>query len=203
MKAKRFTVPLLGAQVAIWGKEQSQLWFEPTLHGKLIKGDKHPTVFGYGSTVGKRILDLKKLVSKEFAVQYALERGELAFLSGRVVTDAGVAFLVDDWDANTTDVTNFNFHANGTSSTAEAVGNTALVAEVGTRVSGTKSQPAANQLQTVATISQGATQNIQEHGLLSASTSGTLWDRSVFAAIGVVNGDSIQFTYTLTVNSGG
>lgn len=30
-----------------------------------------------------------------------------------------------------------------------------------------------------------------------------LWDRRQFAAINVNNGDSIQFTYTLTVNSGG
>lgn len=30
-----------------------------------------------------------------------------------------------------------------------------------------------------------------------------LWDHKVFSAINVVNGDSIQFTYTLTVNSGG
>lgn len=31
----------------------------------------------------------------------------------------------------------------------------------------------------------------------------SIWDHKVFAAINVVNGDSIQFTYTLTVNSGG
>lgn len=30
-----------------------------------------------------------------------------------------------------------------------------------------------------------------------------LWDHKVFSAINVVNGDSIQFTYTLTVTSGG
>lgn len=30
-----------------------------------------------------------------------------------------------------------------------------------------------------------------------------LWDHKVFAAINVNNGDSIQFTYTLTINSGG
>jgi hypothetical protein len=30
-----------------------------------------------------------------------------------------------------------------------------------------------------------------------------MWDHKVFAAINVNNGDSIQFTYTLTVNSGG
>lgn len=30
-----------------------------------------------------------------------------------------------------------------------------------------------------------------------------MWDHKVFSAINVLNGDSIQFTYTLTVNSGG
>lgn len=30
-----------------------------------------------------------------------------------------------------------------------------------------------------------------------------MWDHKVFSAINVVNGDSIQFTYSLTVNSGG
>jgi hypothetical protein len=30
-----------------------------------------------------------------------------------------------------------------------------------------------------------------------------MWDHKVFSAINVVNGDSIQYTYTLTINSGG
>ena len=30
-----------------------------------------------------------------------------------------------------------------------------------------------------------------------------MWDHKVFSAINVVNGDSIQFTYTLTISSGG
>lgn len=30
-----------------------------------------------------------------------------------------------------------------------------------------------------------------------------LWDHKVFSAINVINGDSIQFTYTVTINSGG
>jgi hypothetical protein len=30
-----------------------------------------------------------------------------------------------------------------------------------------------------------------------------MWDHKVFAAINVINGDSIQYTYTLTINSGG
>jgi len=35
------------------------------------------------------------------------------------------------------------------------------------------------------------------------STRPVMWDRKVFAAINVVNGDSVQFTYTLTISSGG
>jgi hypothetical protein len=30
-----------------------------------------------------------------------------------------------------------------------------------------------------------------------------MWDHKVFSAVNVANGDSIQFTYTLTINSGG
>jgi hypothetical protein len=30
-----------------------------------------------------------------------------------------------------------------------------------------------------------------------------MWDHKVFSAINVASGDSIQFTYTLTINSGG
>jgi hypothetical protein len=127
---------------------------------------------------------------------------DLGVLSRRVVTDAGVAYLVDAFQG-TTEPENFNYHASGTNSTAEAAGDTALGTEVATRQSGTQSEPAVNQYRTVATIPYTATLAITEHGIFSANAAGTLWDRSVFAAINVDNGDSIQFTYTLTVNSGG
>lgn len=119
------------------------------------------------------------------------------------VTDAGVAFLVDAFQ-NLTEIENMNFHDAGTGTNAEAVGNTALqTAFGGARVTGTQSEPAANQYRSTATIPFTSTLAITEHGLFSASTVGTLWDRSVFTAINVINGDSIQFQYTLTVTSGG
>jgi hypothetical protein len=96
-----------------------------------------------------------------------------------------------------------NYHASGTGTNAEAAGDTALQTEVASRQAGTQSEPAANQYRTVATITYAASFAITEHGLFSASSNGTVLDRSVFAAINVVNGDGIQFTYTLTVNSGG
>lgn len=129
----------------------------------------------------------------------------------RVVTDAGVAFLVDDWDGSVTDITNMNYHGVGTGTTAEAAGDTALVTESttvlnpdSTRATGTRSQPAANQLRTVGTLTFDGSAAITEHGIFSQAGTGggTLWDRSVFSAINVASGDSIQATYTCTINSG-
>lgn len=47
-------------------------------------------------------------------------------LSYRVVTSAGVAFLVDDWDSDATDITTMNYHASGTGTGAEASSDTGL-----------------------------------------------------------------------------
>lgn len=123
-----------------------------------------------------------------------------------VVTDAGVASLVDYLDAGTPAQTP-NFHDSGTGTNAAAVGDVDLQIPAGptTRATGTKSQPTAPQYRSVGTISYTTTLAITEWGLFYDATRGsdTLWDRRVFTAINVVNGDSIEFTYTLTINSGG
>lgn len=133
-------------------------------------------------------------------------------LGYRVITDAGVAYLVDDWDGGASDLNLLDFHGCGTGTTAEAAGDTALVTESttalnpdNTRATGTNSQPAANQFRTIGTLTFDASAAITEHGIFSqaATGGGTLWDRTVFSAINVVSGDSIQFTYTCTVSSGG
>jgi hypothetical protein len=98
----------------------------------------------------------------------------------------------------------FQYHDCGTGTTAAAIGDTALQTPAGTaRVTGTPSNPSANIYKTVATISFVSTLAITEWGLFSASTTGTLWDHRVFAAINVNSGDSIQFTYQLTIAAGG
>jgi hypothetical protein len=136
----------------------------------------------------------------------------LGLVSTKLVTDAGVAYIVDDWDGGANVIDNFNYHGCGTGTTAEAQGDTALVTESttalnpdSTRATGTKSQPAANQMRSVGTVTFDASAAITEHGIFSqaATGGGTLLDRSVFAAINVVSGDSIQFTYTLSLSAGG
>lgn len=128
---------------------------------------------------------------------------ELGVVSRRVVTDAGVAAIANSF-LNTFENENFNFHDSGTGVAAEAAANTALGTPAGpARVAGTQSSPAGGQYRTVATIAYTGALAITEHGIFSASSAGTLLDRSVFAAINVTNGDSIQFTYTITFSSGG
>ena len=129
---------------------------------------------------------------------------DLGVLSRRVVTDAGVAFMATDFFDGSTEITSFDWHASGTGTATESVSDTAMGTDSGVaRVSGTATNPAPGQYRTVATMTYVSPLAITEHGVFSPSTSGTLWDRSVFAAINVVSGDSISFTYTLTCSSGG
>jgi hypothetical protein len=130
----------------------------------------------------------------------------------RVITTAGVTFLRDDWNNNAQDFTTLNFHGCGTGATAEATGDTALVTESttalnpdSTRATGTRSTPSSTSWASVGTATFDATAAITEHGLFSqaATGGGTLWDRTVFSAINVGSGDSIQFTYTNTHTAGG
>lgn len=128
---------------------------------------------------------------------------DYGLVSVKKVTTAFRDYLVDSLQDSTTypmDV--FKYHASGTDATAEANTQTALIAEVETRVAGTQIEGAtANIFKTVATITYTATRAIVEHGVLSASTVGTLMDRSVFSVINVVNTDQIEFTYELTTNA--
>jgi hypothetical protein len=120
------------------------------------------------------------------------------------VTDAGVAFLVDDWDNNAQDITTMNYHEMGTGGTppgTPAVTATALVTPVESRSAGTKSQPAANQIRTIATITATAARTINEWGLFSAAAAGTMWSSRWFTAITLASGDAIEFTYSLTISS--
>ena len=130
-------------------------------------------------------------------------KDDLGVIARKSITTAGVNYLATAF-TGTGEPENFNYHASGTGAAAENITDTALGTEVeAARVAGTQSNPSANIYRTVATINYTATRAITEHGVFSASTTGTLWDRSVFTAVNVVNGDSIQFTYNLTISAGG
>ena len=126
-------------------------------------------------------------------------------VSDRVVTTAGVVYLVDCFQNSTTSpLHNFKYHASGTATGAEAVGDTSLLGEVDTRETGSLAEGSStNIFVSSATHAYTSTLAITEHGILNSQTNGTLWDRSKFDAINVVSGDSIGWTYSLTCTAGG
>lgn len=134
--------------------------------------------------------------------------------SMRVVTNAGVGFITDSFQ-NLVEMEDMKFHAFGTGTNAEAVGDTSLQTELtteyaadNTRPTGTTTEgPSANIYRTVATLSpdSGGTLAITEHGVLdqASNAGGVLFDRSVFAVQNIVAGaDSLQATYDLTMPAG-
>jgi len=130
---------------------------------------------------------------------------ELGLISKRVVTTAFVNLLVDDLQSSQAAFHSMKYHAMGTDDTpAEAVGDTALQAEVETRGVGTQIEGAsANIYRSVGTVAATTSRSVVEHGLFSAAAAGTLLDRSTFTVISLEGGDSIQFTYDLTATAGG
>lgn len=125
-------------------------------------------------------------------------------LGYKVVTTAFVNFIVDQLQTDTTEVGDFKYHDSGVGTTAEASGDTAMETTDGeSRATGSQTEGAtANIYKSVGTISYTTTKAIVEHGLFSSAASTTLMDRTVFSTINVVNGDSIQFSYELTLTAG-
>lgn len=152
-------------------------------------------VFGIATAYGK----LEAVVTKADGAKI-----NFGVLGWRVVTTAFVSFVVDQLQTETSVFGDFKFHDSGVGTTAENVADTAIETTDGeSRATGTQTESAANAYRSVGTISYTTTKAITEHGLFNDATTGTLMDRTVFAAINVVNGDSIQFTYTLTISAGG
>jgi hypothetical protein len=140
------------------------------------------------------------------------ETTELGLASMRVVTTAGVNYIVDAFQ-NTTELENLKYHGIGTGGTAEAIGDTGLVTESttalnpdSTRATGSTIEGAsANIYRTVGTVTVDASVACTEHGVFSqaATGGGTLLDRSLFTVVNLASGDSLQSTYDLTFSAGG
>lgn len=133
-------------------------------------------------------------------------------VSRRVITTAGVNALATNFQASSA-VLNYNFHAIGTGTNPEAIGDTALQTEApngtyavsGTRPTGVKTNPSANVYQTVGSNVVAAGITVQEMGILSqaATGGGTLWDRFLTGTQTLLTGDTLQTTVKATFAAGG
>lgn len=128
------------------------------------------------------------------------ENGKLKELReiDNVVVTVGKTYLAT-WLAAASQAGAFmQYIALGTGTTAASAADTALQTELATRVAGTITS-STNVWQNQATFGAGVdTGAVTESGLLSASSSGTLFAHQVFAVINKAAGDSLQVTWTVT-----
>lgn len=137
---------------------------------------------------------------------------DLGLAGCRVVTTAGVNFIVDAFQ-NLVELENMKFHGVGTGTTAESSGQTALVTELTTQYSSANTRPTgslgelsgnANVYETAATITVSATVALTEHAIFSQASNagGTMLDRTLFSAVNLASGESLQATYDFTITAG-
>ena len=130
---------------------------------------------------------------------------DLGLVSVKKVTLAFVERLVDALVTNTA-MTGFHQHKQGSGSTAEASGDTALVsAQAGAQAGAGDTEAVhgatSNIFQTKGTITAGSAYGVREHGIFRGSTGGILLDRSVVTNIDVNTDDVVTWTYDLTINT--
>lgn len=115
-----------------------------------------------------------------------------------IFTDAGAAAIADILDGTIGAITTW-YVAWGTGAGTAAKANTTLFTEAAeSRVSVTKSQPSAPVNRFVGTITSLSNQTITNAGIFSATSAGTMLEKSDFTGIALLTGDSIQFTFDLT-----
>ena len=114
-----------------------------------------------------------------------------------VYTSAGEALVVDILDETTVCPVDW-FVAWGTGGGGAVKGDTTLTTESAeTRLAGAATQPSADINQWVATLTSLSTQTIDEAGLFSLVTGGTMLIRGDFTGIALTTDDKIEFTITL------
>jgi len=138
---------------------------------------------------------------------------DLGLAGCRVVTTAGVNFIVDAFQG-IVEPENMKYHGVGTGAGAEAIGNTTLTTELTTQYQVSNTRPTgslgelagnANVFETTATITVSSAVAITEHGIFSQAAvgGGVLLDKTLFAAVNLASGESLQAQYDLTFAAGG
>lgn len=150
------------------------------------------TIAQTAPSVGDRIADAVK--AGIVALATAFTNAGAAIITNRII-QAGTAPTKIGW---------------GIGTTTAAVTQTALVSEAAptttTRPTGTETRATGtvtNDIyQVQGTVTAGSTLAITEAGLFDANSAGNMLIRSDFAAVNVVSGDSIQFTFQLRFVAG-
>jgi len=129
-----------------------------------------------------------------------------ARISKNIVTNVGFAGIASRINGAGAEAV-ATYLAVGTGTTAAAATDTTLQTEIVdsglARVNASASRTTITQTNDAATLittfTVTGTKAVTEAGVLNAASSGVLFARSVFTAVNVVNGDSLQLTYKIQV----
>lgn len=115
--------------------------------------------------------------------------------TAQVLTTAGAGWIVDQIDA----VAGSRYIGWGTGGSAAAVGNTALVTEATeARVAATEAQPSSVRITYEASIIADGIKEIDEAGLFSASTAGTMILSATFTGVTTAAASVYVLTFGVT-----
>ena len=115
-----------------------------------------------------------------------------------VLVDVGSAWIVDKLDETLQTTGDYIGWGTGTGTAAKA--DTALFTEAAeARVTGTRTQPAADTIQWVGTLTSASAQTITNAGNFDASTAGTLIVHGDFTGVSLASGDKIEFTIKIQI----
>jgi hypothetical protein len=159
----------------------------------------------YGYNAPSVMFFQSKLSARVFRKNGTIE--DLGVIAENLVTDVFAEYLVDNLIAEVAAFGDFKWHISGTNTAAEDVTDTeaTITGATPAPVAGTQVEASSKVYESVATIPYVSTLAIEAHGLINnaVKAGAVLMDHSQFTVINVDSGDSIEFTYQLTVNSGG
>jgi hypothetical protein len=165
------------------------------LQGEVEKAVRATKPYGVLEMIGYLRLRVKSIITGEWT--------DYGLVSTKKVTTAFANYVVDSLqDSSGSPLDDFTYHDMGDDNSAEANTETALQNSRETRISGTDTENGAGIYQSVATINATAGYDVEEHGIFSAESAGTMMDRNLVPnAPTVISGDSVEFTYELSVNA--
>lgn len=117
-----------------------------------------------------------------------------------LAVNTGLAYITSRMKDATDDV--MSHMAVGSGATAADGGDTALETQIGSRVALTSTTVTANEIEYVATFAAGVgTGAVTEAGTFNAATAGTMLCRTVFSVVNKGADDTLQITWTITLNA--
>ena len=183
-------------------EKQGRVWTPAQL---LRAGSRRLFEAVHGHRAPHAVFFNSKLYARHFRGGYLFD--DRGLVAERQVTDVFAEDLVDNLITEVAAFGDYKFHISGVNTAAEDATDTeaTITGSTPTPVTGTQVELSSKVYRSVATIPYVSTLAITAHGLINNSTKAgsILMDHSQFTVINVDSGDSIEFTYDLTVNSGG